>query len=392
MHICHVISVPFPPEEGIGRYVYGLSIKLIEKGHKVTVITRRQSGTRQREVVDGIEVFRAPFFPIYPFYIKLHGLFVNRIFKSLEKQIDIVHIHTPLPPLIKTSLPIITTIHSPMLSDIRHSNVKSLYSLFSKISAKYVSYPLELDIIQSSKMVTAVSKSIAQELKEYYLNPENIIIVYNGVDEKFFYPKKEKEENGKKYVMFVGRIDREKGLFDLVECGRYVCDERSDISFIVAGNGRDLNKLSYKIKRMGLQDRFIFLGQVDKDKLVKLYQNSTLFVFPSYHEGLPGVILEAMSCGLPIIATDVRGNRDLISVGKNGILVPPGSPKKIAEAIITLIEDDKLKERLGKNARETIEDRYTWNAISNTFLKCYESLARVNHEHLYDYNMSQTIN
>jgi glycosyltransferase involved in cell wall biosynthesis len=99
-----------------------------------------------------------------------------------------------------------------------------------------------------------------------------------------------------------------------------------------------------------------------------------------------------MSCGLPIIATDVRGNRDLMSNGENGILVPPRSPRKIAEAITILIEDEKLRKRLGKNARETIEDRYTWNAVSNKFLKCYESLAGVNHERLYDYNVSQIIN
>ncbi len=105
-----------------------------------------------------------------------------------------------------------------------------------------------------------------------------------------------------------------------------------------------------------------------------MYQNATLFVFPSYHEGLPGVVLEAMSCGLPIIATDVRGNRDLISTGENGILVPPRSPRKIAEAITTVIDDETLRKKLGKNARETIEDGYTWDEVSNKFLKCYESL------------------
>lgn len=375
MKICMVISTPFPPKEGIGYYTYNLSKKLIEKGHKVVVITRGSWYKTQREVFDGIEVIRAPFIPLYPFYLRVHGIFVNKVFKSLESQIDIVHIHSPLPPLIKTSLPVMITVHTPMLTDYRHVKVRSIFSIFSKISARFVSYPLELKLIHSSDVVTAVSKSVAQELKEYCLNPDAVTVVDNGVDEKFFYPKKEKSENGKKYAMFVGRMDREKGLFDLVECGRYVCNERSDVFFIVAGNGRDLDKLRHKTKRIGIQNRFIFLGQVDKDVLVKLYQNATLFVFPSYHEGLPGVVLEAMSCGLPIIATDVRGNRDLISTGENGILVPSRSPRKIADAITTLIDDETLRKKLGKNARETIEDRYTWNAVSDKFLKCYESLA-----------------
>ena len=168
MHVCYLISVPFPPEEGIGTYVYGLSTNLIKKGHKVTVITRGSWHKIERETIDGIDVIRAPFIPIYPFYIHVHGVFVNKIFKSLESQVDIVHIHTPLPPLIKTSLPIVTTVHTPMLSDNRYAKVSSIYSLFSKISARFVSYPLELKLVQAADIVTTLSKSIAQELKEYY--------------------------------------------------------------------------------------------------------------------------------------------------------------------------------------------------------------------------------
>jgi len=374
MHVCNVISEPFPPAEGIGNYVYSLSTKLIEKGHKVTVITRGSWNKTQREVIDGIEVIRAPFIPIYPFYIHIHGIFVNKILKSLEPKIDIVHVHTPLPPVIKTSLPIITTIHTPMLTDNRYTKVRSIYSLLSKISARFVSYPLELKHIQASDIVTTVSKSIARELKEYCLNPDEVTVVDNGVNEEFFYPRQKKSGNGDKYVVFVGRIDREKGLFDLVECGRYICSERSDVFFIVAGKGRDLNKLKRKTRKIGLQDRFIFLGQVGKDQLFRLYQNATIFVFPSYHEGLPGVVLEAMSCGLPVVTTDVRGNRDLISAGENGILVPTRDPEKLAEAISVLLKDKKLRAALSKNARKTIEEKYTWNVVSSKFLRCYESL------------------
>jgi glycosyltransferase involved in cell wall biosynthesis len=370
-----VISTPFPPKEGIGYYTYNLSKKLIEKGHEVVVITRGPWNKTQREVFDGIEVIRVPFIRIYPFYLHFHGVFVNNVFKSLESQIDIVHIHLPLPPLIKTSHPVILTIHTPMLSDNNYIKIRSVYSLFTKISARFVSYPLELKHIESSDMITADSKSIAQELKEYGINPDEITVTNNGVNETLFCPLQKELNEEKKYIMYAGRIDREKGLFDLVECGKYILNEKSDVSFIIAGAGRDLKKLKKKIKKANLQDRFTFLGQVDKDVLVKLYQNATLFVFPSYHEGLPGAVLEAMACGLPIIATDVRGNRDLISTGENGILVPQRSPKKIAEAIITLIEDEELRKRLGKNARETIENRYTWNAVSNKFLKFYESLA-----------------
>lgn len=374
MKICMVISTPFPPKEGIGYHTYYLSKKLIEKGHKVVVITRGSWRKTQRFFFDEIEVIKVPFIPIYPFYIRLHSIFVNKIFKTMESEIDIIHIHSPLPPLIKTSKPIVLTIHTPMLTDYRRVKINSIYSLFSKISAKLVSYPHELKLIKASNIITTVTESVAKELNKYYTNSMNIVVTGNGVDENFFTTKDYKSNDIQKNILFVGRIDREKGLFDLIECAKYIFNIRSDIHFNLAGNGRDLKKLLRKIKKAKIQDKFIFLGQVEKKHLVKIYQNASIFVLPSYHEGLPGVILEAMSCGLPIIATDVRGNRDIIFQGENGIIVPPRDPKKLAEAITKLLEDKNLSEYLGKNARNTIIQKYTWDILTNKMLKCYESI------------------
>ncbi len=301
----------------------------------------------------------------------------------MESEIDILHIHSPLPPFIKTSKPIVLTIHTPMLTDYRRVKINSIYSLFSKISAKLVSYPQELKLIKASNIITTVSESVAQELKKYYIKNKDIIVTGNGVDEKFFNDKNNKSNDRQKNILFVGRIDREKGVFDLIECAKYIFSTRSDIFFNLAGKGRDLKKLLKKIKKAKIQNRFIFLGQVEKYHIVILYQNASIFVLPSYHEGLPGVILEAMSCGLPIIATDVRGNQDLISQGENGILIPPRDPKKMADELKRLLEDKKLMEFLGKNARKTIIEKYTWKVVSNNFLKCYESLIEKSNLKIY---------
>ena len=374
MKICMVISTQFPPKEGIGYYTYNLSKKLIEKGHDIVVITRGLGLKTKKQFFDGIEVIKTPFIPIYPFYLKLQQIFIKKLFKSLEEEIDIVHFHTPLPPFLKTNHPVVITVHTPMLSDNNYIKIRSFYSFLTKISARFISYPLELKLIKSSDKVTTVSKSVAKELKEYGVNQKDIEVVYNGVDEKFFHPKKNNSNQEKKYIMYAGRIDREKGLFDLLKSAKTICKFRSDVAFIVAGNGRDLNKLNRKIKKSGIQEKFVLIGQAEKETLLKLYQNATLFVLPSYHEGLPTVLLEAMSCGLPIIATDVRGNNDLVTNGKNGIIIPSRSPDKMAEAISMLLEDKKLRTKLGKNARTTIEEKYTWNVISNRILGYYQKL------------------
>jgi glycosyltransferase involved in cell wall biosynthesis len=261
-----------------------------------------------------------------------------------------------------------------MLTDYRNVKLESMRIMSLKLTSRFVSYQVESKLLKASDIVMTVSSSVAQELmEEYKLSPERIFIVGNGVDEKFFHPEKEKNEGNNRYILFVGKIDREKGVFDLLECGRHLCKEMSNISFILAGQGKDFKTLKKEVIRVGLQEKFILLGQVDKKKLVKLYQNATLFVFPSYHEGLPTVILEAMSCSLPIIATNVRGNRELISHGKNGILIPSRDTKKMTETILALLNDDKMRQLLGKNARKTIEDNYTWNIISNRIFKIYES-------------------
>ncbi len=374
MHVCILMSTPFPPREGIGNYVYGLSTKLIERGHKVTVITRGSWNKTHREVTDGIDVIKAPFIPIYPFYIHVHGMFVNKIFKSLESQIDVVHIHTPLSPLIRTSLPIITTIHTSILTNVRSIEVITPRSIIERIMGRFVSYPIELKLLKRSDMITTVSHHVAQELQEYKINPDEVTVIGNGVDETIFTPIKNKTED--RYILYTGRLGYRKGLLDLMDCGKYICEMHPDVSFVIPGKGPMFDKLQKMAKENGIRERFRFLGYVDRVRLINLYQNATIHVIPSHYEGLPTVLLEAMSCGLPVVATAVSGNLDVISHGENGILIPPKNPEKMADVISMLLNDEDMRIELGKNARETIEKRYTWDRISEKLLKCYTQVLK----------------
>jgi glycosyltransferase involved in cell wall biosynthesis len=367
-----VMSTPFPPEEGIGNYVYNLSRKLIEKGHQVTVITRSSSWRMQTDTIGDVDVFRAPFIPCYPLHVHVHGFFVNKLFKSLESDFDIVHIHTPLSPIIKTSLPIVTTMHTSIIRDIDFIEVKGLLYFLSKMMLRSTGYSLTLKLLRRSDMITAVSKGVAQELSGYGLNPNDVEAIWNGVDETVFVPTQNK--NGDRYILCTGRLTTRKGLFDLIECGKYVCDKHPDLKFIITGKGELLSKLKAKVEKLDLKDKFIFTGFVNRENLIRLYQNATLFVLPSHYEGLPTTLLEAMSCRLPVVATNISGNVDVIENGKNGISVPPKSPQKMAEVISTLLEDEELKKKLGENARKTIEQRFTWDIICDNILKCYTQI------------------
>jgi len=369
-----MITREFPPiSGGIGYYVYNLSKKLVERGHQITVITRGSVKKTKKEVVDGIEVFRVSFFPLYPFHIWIHGAFVNRLYRKLEPKSTLVHLHTPIPPPIKTSLPIITTVHTPMKVDARYHEILDFYSLAEKVQSMAVYPPIELKLLRASKKITTVSKSVARELKEYGLNPNEITVVGNGVDEKTFVPVLNKEQT-ESYVLYTGVLRARKGLFDLIKCAEYVCKAYPEIRFIICGRGLFLNKLEEEVRRKGLQKKIVFLGYVKRKKLIQVYQNATVHIVPSHYEGLPTTLLEAMSCGLPVVATDIGGNDEVISSGVNGFLVPPKCPEDMAKIILRLLDNASLRDRIGRAARRTIEEYYTWDKIADNILKCYESI------------------
>jgi glycosyltransferase involved in cell wall biosynthesis len=376
LHIC-MITREFPPESGgIGYYVLNLSKNLLAMGHKVTVMTRGTTARFTKEIISGIDVFKIPFFPFYPLHIWIHGWFVNSIFKSLEPRFDLVHLHSPLPPPVKTELPTITTVHTSMKIDSKYHEVIDFFSFAEKMQSMLVYPAIEKNLLNNSKSITSVSLSVAKELSNYGINPQKITIVGNAVDEKEFTPIRSNVRS-EKYVLYTGVLRARKGLFDLLECAEYVCKIYSDVKFLVCGTGPFSQNLREKVRVKKLERNVKFLGYVDRNKLVELYQNATVQVIPSHYEGLPTVLLEAMSCGLPVVATDVGGSSDVISTGVDGFLVPPKSPREMADVILKLLADKELRKKIGSNARKTIEKFYTWDNLANNMVECYQNLLRM---------------
>ncbi|MFZ3382334.1 MAG: glycosyltransferase family 4 protein [Candidatus Methanoperedens sp.] len=371
MNICVITSAKFPPEEGIGNYIYNMSKEFIRKGHNVTIITRGGVHKIKKENFEGIELYRVPFLPLYPFHVQIHSIFVNNFISENESKFDILHFHTPLPPIIRSDLPLITTVHTPMKTDTERVEIINIFSVAVKLQGK-ISFLIERKLFAISDKITSVAKSVSEELADYGLNPNDVEVIGNGVDEKIFHPARNK--TNERYILYTGRLSYRKGLFDFIECGIELCKRHPDINFKLTGKGPLLDKLKMIIGESGYVDRFEFLGHVDKSRLIELYQNATIFVLPSHYEGLPTTLLEAMSCGLPVVATAVSGNLDVIDSGKNGIFVPIKSPYKMADAISSLLDDEQKRAKIGAAARKTIEKKFTWDIISSRIMHCYESV------------------
>jgi L-malate glycosyltransferase len=371
-----MITGDFPPVcGGIGHYVYNLSKILKKRGYTITVLTRGSFFKRMYvSEVDGISVWKIRYLPVYPFHVRFHRYFLNNIFLKNEKKFDIVHFHSPLVPSLKTNLPVVVTEHGTVRGDISNSTNKDLSSVFTKIFAREF-IALDYEILQNSDIITTVSNSCKNEIQAMIPEKKEIYIIGNGVDTNLFCPDPEitRDQNT---ILYSGRLDGRKGVSDLLMSAVEVCEKFPNSKFILTGRGPNRDYLEKLVRNLKLQETVTFTGYVSKDRLIKLYQSSTLYVLPSYYEGLPTTLLEAMSCGLPAIATDVDGSSEVIINNQNGILVSPKSPEELSRQIIKLLENRDQRERLALAARDHIIKNFDWNRVADNIEKIYHSMRK----------------
>jgi glycosyltransferase involved in cell wall biosynthesis len=158
-------------------------------------------------------------------------------------------------------------------------------------------------------------------------------------------------------VAFVGRCEASKGLFDLLEAANLLRAAIPQVRLECAGDG-DLAKVARYALALNLGTRVSLPGWVDRSTTRELMRRASVFVLPSYAEGLPVSLLEAMAAGCPVVATRVGGIPDVITDGVDGVLVPPGDPEALAQAIGRILRDPAYARALGNAARETVANRY----------------------------------
>ncbi len=370
IHIC-MIAGEFPPiSGGLGYYTYNLSRELIGRGYKITVLTRGSWNKTHYEILDGISVYRVCFLPVYPFHIQLHGIFINKLFSRIESRFDLLHLHNHGIPPTKSSIPSIVTEHGTAKGFIENLDAIDIFSLaLTSFSKMYVS--IDSKVIANADKITAVSDSCAKELKLHY-GVENVEVVNNGIDTSFFTPNKNNNQNI--CVLSTSALISKKGLPDLIKSIEYVRKDYPNIKCILTGRGPLERYLKKLVKQLKLEENIMFAGYVNRNELLEYYQNASIFVLPSYHEGLPTTILEAMSCGIPVITTDVPGNSEAVIDGETGLIVPPKDPEKLAASIIKLLNDDVLRAKMGNNGRTRAKRIYDWTIIADRFERIYLDL------------------
>ena len=335
------ILIISPTQSGIGgtaKHVQGLTNYLKAKNHSVTIISSENTFTIP------IKGLKNPSFMLSAF-----------IKTKFSKSYDIIHAHHPLAALAfkASSAKKVVTFHGVFSNQIGMLHGKTAQNF----SNKY-----EQNALKWADAITTGSK----ESFDYYSNQGyNPHYIPNAIElDSLTLDINQKYE---KQIIFVGRLSKEKGIESLIQLSEIL---PKNIHLVIVGSG----PLENEIKKISIKHSNIdFLGFLPKNKVIPLIRGSFALLQPSLAEGISTTILEAMACEIPINASDLGGNKELIINNENGFLIDPQNINEINEKIIELSENKILVKFFGQKSSELIKN-YEWINVGEKYLKLYESL------------------
>ena len=228
--------------------------------------------------------------------------------------------------------------------------------------------------------IVAVSEGVKSDLVKYeHISLEKIQVIYNGIDESKFRVKIDKKKKREEFsirvydkVIGVGvRLSEQKGIKYLIEAVSLTAKPFPSIKLLIIGDGECRTGLEKLASDCGIPDKVIFTGF--RSDIPELLQIIDVYALPSLWEGHPLVLLEAMAAGKPIVATDIPGNRETVSNGHTGLLVPPKDSSALADALRTLLKNEKLRNDIGINGYEKFKERFVVGRIVEEYQELYEN-------------------
>lgn len=394
MRILHILTA-FPRQEGdvIVPWLVELLLRLKVRGHEVEVFTSAYRGGGNRSYA-GIPVHRFRYFPA-PWEDLTHDEAApERIRRSLRyklaaacyllcgilaarrigrrKRYDIVHVHWALPHFlfgraVARGSPLVTTFYGAELS-LANSSLPGPRRLL-------------IAAAKNSDRCVAISRYTARQVEILSgVRPE--VIPY-GVglpaaagSESAPLPSSPEAHFP---ALFVGRLVERKGVDVLLRAAARLL-EWPALRIVVVGDGPERGRLERLAAELGISARVEFKGRVSTAELERCYRTARAFVLPAVvdprgdTEGLGVVLLEAMSYGVPVVASRIGGITDIVEDQANGLLVEPGDPAALAAALKRLALDPSLASRLGEAGRRTVESRFSWEAIAERWEQLYSGL------------------
>jgi glycosyltransferase involved in cell wall biosynthesis len=240
------------------------------------------------------------------------------------------------------SIPWLVTCHSDYFSTLEWRLESPRY---------WFDYYLSIYLLRRATLVHTVSHKVGQEVIRLGVAPDRVCALPNIRRTRIFGPGEmglDRYRQGK--LIFAGRLAKEKGIATLLRAMRILLDAGYSLTLRLVGGGPQYRRLEALVDRLRLTPWVEFVDRVSPEELVGLYQQSSMLVLPSNREAFGWVLAEAGMCGLPVVASDVGGVREIVDQGETGLLVPPRDPQKLAGAIARLLDDPALAMQMGARA------------------------------------------
>jgi len=363
-----------PKTGGVSMHILDLGRALLDRGHTPVVLVWEPPKPTS-EVIDKIIVqrFHMPALFAKRRYVKLVYLVMQVMLTSIRYDINLIHGHDYFPGLASVlagkflSIPVVVTFHLPIERTSwkvrRRFHPTNLAERFlQKVFIHYVN------------IIICVSKYTYAETLKLGFPKDKLRVMYNWVRQPCESAAENKNEilkkfdlHQKRFALSVGRLDEHQKAFSmLIRSFRILADKGYDLDLVIVGEGPAETAYRRLSAELGLLSRIHLTGTVEDYDLITLYEKCDLFVLSSFFEALPLVVLEAMSFGKPVVATNVGGLSEIINSGYNGLLVKP-EQESIAAGIETLLSPPDMMRKFAQRAKETVIKKFSKQ-------NCYETI------------------
>jgi len=364
--------------------VHGLNKALVKKGIDVTVYTTNigldgKIAVNQEVNIDGIKV---NYFEVDRPYFYCYSLPLLKTIKREIKNYDLIHIHSVylFPTLIAAHYA--RKFKVPYIITPRGLLAKDAIEFKSRIKKKAYIRFIENKNVKNAELLHFTTEGEKNKTLAAGLQFKDSVVIPNGVDLKDIvqishlesirgkYP----ELKDKVFLLFLGRIDKKKGL-DLLICSyEELIKKRSDIHLIIAGPESNYEKnIKLWIKEKKLEKHITFTGFVLDDEKAKLFLESDIFVLPSYYESFGISVIEAMYYGLPVVITDRVEIYDEVKKYNAGIIIKTNSDE-LLNSLSILVENARLRKTLGEQGKALVREKYLWNNVVDEMIDTYKNI------------------
>ena len=374
-----IIGLFYPFVGGAEKECQKLAMRLREQGTPVTVLTQYCEGLSEYEEIGELPVYRK--MKGWHWFEITYMLSVLRFLIKHRKRYDIIQCFG-LYLFIPSALVMKYLFRKKVIARLECSG---RFGDFWRI--KQLRWgKLVLACSKRCDTIIYISQDIREELIAHNYPREKLVHITNSVDSDQFKPDDRSDDKESKRICFVGRLEEQKGLEYLVKALDVVRKKEEAVKLLLVGDGQLRSYLETLSAELKLQKHVFFVGTTDD--VLSYYRTARIFVLPSISEGLPLSLLEAMSCGLPVVVTSVGGNKEIVAsqpgqegttgtnyeIGINGLVVEPRNVEALAEALLRLLEDEALSRRLGAESRKLAEKYFSQGKTVQDYLDLYERL------------------